>query len=81
MTKADLRSRARGTLWTRFVSHGALLGRRDEVPWHALRLSSRKRIAKVEALGTDDLDVLHHAAILVAKDVAVEHKLAGEVDG
>jgi hypothetical protein len=32
-------------------------------------------------LGTDDLDVLHHAAVFVAKDVAVEHEFAGEVDG
>ena len=33
------------------------------------------------ALGTDDLDILHHAAVFVAKNVAVQHKLAGEVDG
>ncbi len=40
---------------------------------------SRPCLPIVMVLRTDDLDVLHHAAVFVAKNVAVQHKLADAV--
>src|SRR5262249_60851397 len=71
-----------GTVVTRSVERGTLRDCRDVVTLHTLRLSGT-RLPKggLVRCRTDHLDVLHHAAILVTKDVAVQHKLTGEVDG
>ena len=72
--------RTGGAHRSRLVFPRAWLGRGDEIVWHTLS-PSRTWLPIVGALGTDDLDILHHAAVFVAKDVAVEHEFAGEVDG
>jgi hypothetical protein len=72
--------RTGGAHRSRLVFPRAWLGRGNEIFWPRLD-PSRTWLPIVGALGTDDLDVLHHAAVFVAKNVAVEHKHAGEVDG
>ena len=71
-----------GTLVTRWITRGTLFGGRQVVILHALGLSGT-RLPKEGLMGwrTDHLYVLHHAAILMAEDVAVQDGLTGEVGG
>src|SRR5687768_5294872 len=76
------------TLWPgclgRFrLGHRATGSRREVVARHALRLVAVPRhaveVLALLGLGTHRLDAQHHAAVLVAQEVAVQHEFAGEL--
>src|SRR5918999_1024233 len=72
-----MRGRARG-LFRR--QRGAPRVRRDEIPEHALRGCPRVRPAVVKRIfRADGLRAEHHAAVLMAQEVAVEYVTAGEL--
>src|SRR6266540_4384534 len=70
------------TLVTRWIARGTLFGSRDVVTLHALSFSGT-RLPKGGLIWrrTSHLYILHHATVLMAEDMAVQHGLASEVGG